>query len=636
MIGFFPDPYPDELLFSICSRYHERLGYRSRESTGRDLFNAACARVAFDLPCNLDALVAILPHGHRHTVQRFIDENTLLPFYGPFVPPERLPRLRSDMQGDYGSSIHGRLGILTSKINLKHLRFCLLCVKEDREEFKETYWHRLHNVPGIEVCPRHKVFLENTSVYARGRGNSDYFVTAEHMVHHASPRATDDANPWHRAFLQIAEDAAWLLGQQGLTDSPPVHRERYISLLFDRGVSSYNGRVNTHQLVSSLTSHYSTEFLMHLGCGTEKNHNWIQRLVQNTKRAQHPLQHLLLIQFLGLTAEQFFCLSAERLPFGKGPWPCLNRVSDHYGEDRITGYELTFTAGGKTRGIFRCGCGFAYYRTGRDTAAEDRYKVHGHIAFGEVWEVALREMHAGRNSYAKMATHLGVSTRAVNKRLVQFGLAIPFRNDASQHQAGAVGFNAGRGNPKVDIDPEVLESKRRFFLNTIEANPEAGRCRIRKMIESTYTWLYNHDREWLNAHLPARLASKGPGVKIDWQARDAEFAVKVVAEAKRTMNATGRPVWVSATGVATRIGKKTVISKHANKLPLTVKALKDVAESIEEYAVRRVKWAASSYRDEGIVPSMWQLQQRAAVSNKVAKYPVVKSALEKALLCLDS
>jgi hypothetical protein len=27
MIGCFPDPYPDELLYSVCARFHERVQY---------------------------------------------------------------------------------------------------------------------------------------------------------------------------------------------------------------------------------------------------------------------------------------------------------------------------------------------------------------------------------------------------------------------------------------------------------------------------------------------------------------------------------------------------------------------------------------------------------------------------------
>ena len=38
MIGFFPDPYPDELLYSVLARFQSRVQYPSRESLVRELF----------------------------------------------------------------------------------------------------------------------------------------------------------------------------------------------------------------------------------------------------------------------------------------------------------------------------------------------------------------------------------------------------------------------------------------------------------------------------------------------------------------------------------------------------------------------------------------------------------------------
>jgi hypothetical protein len=53
MIAFLPELYPDELLSSFCARYHELMGYRSRDSTGRDLFGKERTKAAFDLPSDL-------------------------------------------------------------------------------------------------------------------------------------------------------------------------------------------------------------------------------------------------------------------------------------------------------------------------------------------------------------------------------------------------------------------------------------------------------------------------------------------------------------------------------------------------------------------------------------------------------
>lgn len=239
MLGIFPDPYPDELLLSVCSRYHDRLGYRSRESTGWDLLGASRAKVAVDLPSNIDRLVALLPPYHRYTADRIIQENTLYPIYAPFISKERALFLREDMKGCRGGAIHGRAGVLTSKLSTEYLRFCPLCVAEDRKEWRETYWHRLHQVPGVEVCPVHLTFLESSEVPARKVRNREVYVAAERVARTVSARPLNPSAPDHITLIRIAQDAAWLLDREGLTSEPHVMRNRYLRLLFEKKLATY-------------------------------------------------------------------------------------------------------------------------------------------------------------------------------------------------------------------------------------------------------------------------------------------------------------------------------------------------------------------------------------------------------------
>src|SRR5262249_32669730 len=104
MIGFFPEPYPDELCYSLCARYCRRAGYRGRISTVRDLFGSGSFRAVVDMPSRPDSLIASLPPGHGYTVDRFIDEHTLLPFYAAFFPPKRVARVRAEMRQSSGQA----------------------------------------------------------------------------------------------------------------------------------------------------------------------------------------------------------------------------------------------------------------------------------------------------------------------------------------------------------------------------------------------------------------------------------------------------------------------------------------------------------------------------------------------------
>lgn len=623
MIGFFTDPLRDELLYSACARYHERAGYRSRESTGSDLFGEARAKVAVDLPCNLATLLATFPPGHRHTADSFIDRHTLLPLYAPFVPPERVRLLREDMRGDRGSSIHGRLGVLTSNIEVEFLRYCPACVEEDRGRFV-TYWHRLHQAPGVAVCPTHKVFLEDSRLHTRNRDNGEAFVTAERAVGAVTPRRIDESDRGHRALLRIANDVNWLLGRPDLSGDQHTHRDRYVGLLTNAGFSTPSGEVRTGDVVRAVSDHYSPEFLESLGCGIDgKKYCWIHRLVHNHGRAQHPLQHLLLMQFLDRRAEDFFGLPPrppDPHPFGEGPWPCLNRAADHYGQPVITECEISRSYHLKsTRGTFRCGCGFVYSRF--DRPGDSRDVMGWRVAYGKVWEDKLKEMFKEGRPLKEIGASLGISAPVAQSQAARLGL-LPSSENSEVMGGGEA------------VKKDLRDKHRRAWLEARESYPKAGRTELVVKFRTPYNWLRQNDREWLEQNSPARRASKGPPVYVDWRKRDVEFSEAARKEAERLKNEPGRPVRVTATGVAKAIGCLAMTSKRGDLLPLTVRTLSEMSESVEEAAIRRVNWAAKCYREEGIRPPKWELWKRAGMSGDVAARPEVAAAIDAAILSI--
>ena len=119
------------------------------------------------LPTFLERLVSALPPGHHLTADRLMENHTLLPFYSYFLPPDRVKRIREEMRYSNGSRINRLAGIYVYSVRTpEFFRFCPACVKEDRSRFDCTYWHRVHQLPGVDVCPDHAIFLENTKARA--------------------------------------------------------------------------------------------------------------------------------------------------------------------------------------------------------------------------------------------------------------------------------------------------------------------------------------------------------------------------------------------------------------------------------------------------------------------------------------
>src|ERR1700686_5004771 len=116
MLEDFPDPYPDELLYSVWARFSDRVRHPNRGDVLRELFGSESDQALVDWSCSLGYLIGQLPEGHCYTVDTLINDHTLFPLYAPFLPPERRDRLRQQMIAGNGTALSSRLGMLTSHI----------------------------------------------------------------------------------------------------------------------------------------------------------------------------------------------------------------------------------------------------------------------------------------------------------------------------------------------------------------------------------------------------------------------------------------------------------------------------------------------------------------------------------------
>jgi TniQ len=128
VINHFPTPLADELFYSMCARYGDRVRYPDIEAINKELFGSRGMSAGIDLPSHLRRFAESLPPCNGLTVQRVIDKHTLLPFYGPFLPVKRYTRVREDMEGTDGAAIHKCSGITPSNVRLHDwLRYCPVC-----------------------------------------------------------------------------------------------------------------------------------------------------------------------------------------------------------------------------------------------------------------------------------------------------------------------------------------------------------------------------------------------------------------------------------------------------------------------------------------------------------------------------
>lgn len=652
MTSHFPTPLTDELFYSLCSRYSDRVRYPDIEAVNKELFGARGMSAGIDLPSHLGRFAASLPTRHELTVQRLINKHTLFPFYGPFLPVERYVRVRKDMEGSDGSAIHKCAGITPSNVRLHDwLRYCPVCVEEDRRALDRCcYWHRLHQVPGVEVCPRHEVFLENSSVRARNRINTALYVSAERAVPPTNARSLDPRDEVHQALLGVAKDAAWLLDKASLNPGYDLLNTHYLEFLSGKNLAN-RGYVYTEELLNAMAASVPRTLFATLQCEFDaaKAHSWPAILVKDLRQGKthHPLRHLLLMRLVGHTAETFFTSLSDKPragaskhePFGRGPWPCLNPVCADYRKPKII--EVGVSESWKLDGVpvvtVSCRCGFTYARRGPDSSPRDQFRFDWIDAYGAVWEAALGKWWEDTSlSMRQIAGRLGVGHNVVKYHAIRLGLKFPrvgpgpkvtMLDPAIQEAVLREQERRTRG-----VDPELRKTKREAWLEAMKQNPEANRTRLQREIAAlVYSWLLTHDNDWLKENMPPPFRrTKSAREIVDWDSRDIALEKEVREAAEKLKRAEGKPVQITVMSIGRELDKKELLQreKHLAKLPLTRQALDKVTETRSQFALRRLKWAAGCFRDEGQAPAKSTLALRACVDYGIWKDEQMDAALD--------
>ncbi len=307
MLAFFPTPYPDELLYSICARYHRRSGHANVGHTMREWFGNRQAAAVVDLPTRLHSIVDQLPSQTLNTAMTIINCHTMFPLYRPFLPRNRIKRVLRLMTGESGpGNVHMTIGqTARGGLPLKYLRFCPSCISDDEFDYGEAYWHRSHQIPGVRVCNRHEAWLMESDVAVGGFCSRQVLVPLGPGV--PAHRELLDEKRYFGHHSWLAKTAYSLLNDSRY-EQAVGHlelRRRCIYSLHRQGLASAGGRIEAQRLMTSFLAYYGEEFLAGLHCSGVLRHtdNWVLTLLRKYRKASHPLQHLLVIRFLGIEIE---------------------------------------------------------------------------------------------------------------------------------------------------------------------------------------------------------------------------------------------------------------------------------------------------------------------------------------------
>lgn len=290
----FPQPFPDESLYSLAVRFHKLMVHESYRQTSQELFGVYSRTCGSVLPCCLGSLSQRLEVAY--SVDDLIERFTLLPLYRPFMAESKYSVVRATMAGNSGSGLKMSLGITASRF-LKHdsFRYCESCTREDIQKYGVPYWHRIHQAIGSCSCPHHEEVLHAITFPNRTDWRCMMLPTEAHGV--PLMESACDA-----ASITISKMQLWGLEhpsevQALLAGSFLSHR------LHDLGFTRA-GRIRETALKAFVTGRLRCCPLVNEFKEIAQSCDWVLRLLRPRGNVVQPFKYYALCWLLGTDLEQ--------------------------------------------------------------------------------------------------------------------------------------------------------------------------------------------------------------------------------------------------------------------------------------------------------------------------------------------
>jgi hypothetical protein len=535
--------------------------------------------------------------GGKYTADHLIRKHTILHYYLPFQPSKRQKEIIKEVKNKDCSGIYNKLGITAGSIfKTPGIYYCPICAKKELEAYGEAYIHREHQLQGIFLCPQDGSLLKPYKVTKNDVSRLE-FIRFERKLLQLEDKA--EKIEYYEKLLSLSKGAFYLLENELEGIGKETVLTKYKNLLAERGLTTSGNCIKQRDFNEEFINFYGEAFLKIMNSSIDKDneYSWLRVITRNLKRTVHPLRHLLLINFLSKDIENFFSDIKENYnPFGKGPWPCLNKVSDHYRKNVVRNLKITDDY--KTRlpvGTFTCSCGFVYSRKGPDKEPSDRYKIGRIKSFGSVWEDKLKA-YLKENKYGlrELGRLMGCDPKTVQK----------FQYNSSCNS-----------DKEVTIEKDMLSEYKEAILNIVKAMPAATRTEIRAMCEKEYIYIYRKDKQWLLDNLTYKVKRIDHKALVDWDKRDEELLLVVKSSNKELINSK-EAIRVTKGNIGRAKGILIDLEKNLDKLPKTEEYLREITETVEEFQIRRCKNIIKNKMDKGEEIRLWEIQRIAGIRSE--------------------
>lgn len=600
-IVYTPALLPDELFYSWLARLAALNAVGTPRVILKQFFGCSTLLPSVDLPTRLLAieqkLVGLLPYS---SLDERLERCTLLPYHRPFLTQASHSNVcRIMLHGD-GRGLKTMMGRVANRFGANPaLRSCPVCLADSWSRHGSLYWMRRHQLPGVNCCHIHEVQLQSISLQARTYRQRLLLPTSELVGLH--PIRADAVQV---RFAQLSQD----LVEASLPVMDPLQRAAsYRDAALALGYRTRYDRVDFPGLASALSRHFAGfrgfDHQARLLATTAHPLGWLRPLFKRPQRSQHPICHLLLIEFL------FGSVAAFKLAFASCK-AALQNQSNH-------ALALAQSAKGHARS--------SALTTSREVELRDQSlscrQVAAKIGESVTTVVAWRRAHAIPISERRKSLHPPVIERVL--KALSSTYSLPVVATQTGVSLSSV-YRILKRYPATTRPPQdgggfaqVLPRRERWLaaLRDCQTNEIRHVTEARARASADYAWLYRHDRAWL-----ASTTSKAKQTfqhrnnwagRVDWVRRDAELCQLLLQQIDQLRSVTP-PQRLTKTRLLRPLGE-TMVMRNLIQLPQLSALLNKATESAQAFGLRRVDYAIALLAKDGTQLQLWRIQRLAGL-----------------------
>ncbi|WP_040726969.1 TnsD family Tn7-like transposition protein [Thiomicrorhabdus sp. Kp2] len=461
----FPKQLTDETLYSRLIRHQAILGLNEKEYL-KQFFNNPRLSIHPFITVGLTE-IANISGDEPYELFRY---QTLGSLFMYFKPDSGLKIYQSLLKNDGALAFrHSCLSNFreTKKVTIN---FCPACAYEDAHNFGVTYWHRIHQLPGMECCPAHRVRLIEVNLPERPHIKKGFLP---------EPSESSFCNEKHGEFSQFC-----FTFLQNLTDKQiQFDLDKLKQKMICTGYITRYGQVRRKLLCKDFFDFVQTIDFNHqdLLPKSEEDYRYLTNLLIPGS-AQHPFKYLLFSFFLEHHPQ-------KSLDFDK-----LQTLTESSASSEKVCIEILKK-------------GVTLAEASRDTGKSVSYLKR---------LAGLNDIDVLKESISitklDKASALMMAWKGFHRRIIAncFGVSIGTIEMLISSEKGLVEY---RKKCK-------FESKRRWYkveiLRAVNNHPSWIRQQIKERHSAAFFWLYRYERLWLDGVLPKALKPKIPA-KDSWK-----------------------------------------------------------------------------------------------------------------------